>query len=238
MAAIRHYIPNTVTCINMLSGVMAIIATSYRTDPLWWGIAGYEWAYIFVGIAALADFMDGLAARLLHAYSDMGKELDSICDVVSFGVVPAIIMYNCLDWAAESMSALSWCKWVALLIAASAALRLAKFNIDTRQATSFIGLPVPANAIFWIGYSSICYNDHPLMAEWFVVIPAILILSWLMISEVHLFSLKFKTWGWKGNQWRWILIITAPILVICLGWAGMMWLIIAYLFLGLLASRL
>lgn len=76
------------------------------------------------------------------------------------------------------------------------------------------------------------------MAEWFVVIPAILILSWLMISEVHLFSLKFKTWGWKGNQWRWILIITAPILVICLGWAGMMWLIIAYLFLGLLASRL
>ncbi len=238
MSVIRRNIPNAVTCVNILSGVMAIITAGYGTDPLWCGLAGYKWAYIFVGIAAIADFSDGFAARALHAYSDMGKELDSICDVVSFGVVPAIIMYNCLDWAAQSMSALAWCKWIAPLIASSAALRLAKFNIDTRQTSSFIGLPVPANAIFWIGYSSICYNDHPLMAEWYVVIPAILILSWLMLSEVPLFSLKFKTWGWKGNQWRWILIITAPILVICLGWAGMMWLIIAYLFFGFLASRL
>ena len=133
MNVIVKNIPNTITCLNLAAGVMAIICAS-AGDATLWGMAAYNWAYVFVGIAAVADFLDGFAARLLHAYSDLGKELDSLCDLVSFGVAPAMIMYNCLD----AMSTAEWVKWLVLLIPVCGALRLARFNIDTRHTTSFI----------------------------------------------------------------------------------------------------
>lgn len=232
MNIITRNIPNSITCLNLASGVMAIICAA-QGDRWLWGMEAYNWAYIFIGIAAVADFLDGFAARLLHAYSELGKQLDSLCDMVSFGVAPAIIMYYCL----ESTGLPSWTRWLVFLIPVCGALRLAKFNIDTRQTSSFIGLPIPANAIFWIGYSSLCYAGGSGLAQWYWVIPAILIESWLMVSPIHLFSLKFKTWGWKGNQWRWLLIATAPVLVFCMGVSGLMWLIVAYVAYGLFAGR-
>ena len=226
MNVIVKNIPNTITCLNLAAGVMAIICAS-AGDATLWGMAAYNWAYVFVGIAAVADFLDGFAARLLHAYSDLGKELDSLCDLVSFGVAPAMIMYNCLD----AMSTAEWVKWLVLLIPVCGAL-LARSNIDTRQTTSFIGLPIPANAIFWIGYSALCYGGAEFLTQWWMAALAIVLESWLMVSPLRLFSLKFKTWGWKGNMWRWMLVVTAVVLVFCMGVPGLMWLIVAYVLYG------
>ena len=231
MNLITRNIPNCITCLNLAAGVLSIICSA-RGHSEMWGLMAWQWAYIFIAIAAVADFLDGFAARLLHAYSNLGKELDSLCDLVSFGVAPALIMFNCLEWGASTLMVAEWTKWVVVLIPVCGALRLARFNIDTRQTDSFIGLPIPANAIFWIGYSALIYQGTIFMAQWYWALPVILIESWLMISPVHLFSLKFKTWGWRGNQWRWLLVLTAAVLVFCMGVPGLMWLIIAYVCYG------
>ena len=231
MNAIVKNIPNGITCLNLVAGVMAVICAFGGRDALW-GLDGFAWAWIFIGIAAVADFLDGFAARTLHAYSSLGKELDSLCDLVSFGVAPAMIMFNCM----EAVGSPEWVRWLVPLIPVVGALRLARFNIDTRQTTDFIGLPIPANAIFWIGYSSLCLEGTEFLAEWDWFAAILILESWLMVSPVRLFSLKFKTWGWKGNQWRWI-IITAPVLVFCMGVSGLLWLIVAYLLYGLFAMR-
>ena len=232
MKTLKQNIPNCITCLNVMAGVMAIIsaANGYQEQ---WGLNGISWAYIFIGIAAAADFLDGFAARLLGAYSELGKQLDSLCDLVSFGVAPAIILYQTLDWAHATMFTPEWVKWLALLIPAAGALRLARFNLDPRQTDSFIGLPIPANAIFWIGYTALLGQCTPLMAQWYCMLPIILVECWLMISPVRMFSLKFKTWGWQGNQWRWLLVLTAAVLVFCVGVPGLMWLIIAYVLYGI-----
>lgn len=231
MNVITRNIPNAITCLNLAAGVMSVLCASHGAETWWCGLPAYEWAYIFIGIAAVADFLDGFAARLLHAYSDLGKELDSLCDMVSFGVAPAVLMHYCLVWAGAD----EWTRWIVMLIPVCGALRLARFNIDTRQTTSFIGLPIPANALFWIGYSSLCYAGTEFMCEWYVLLLAIVAESLLMVSPLRLFSLKFKTWGWRGNQWRWLLVITAPVLLFCMGVSGLMWLIVAYVLYGVFA---
>lgn len=161
------------------------------------------------------------------------RRLDSLCDMVSFGVAPAVIMYYCLG----ETGAQEWTRWLVFMIPVAGALRLAKFNIDTRQTTSFIGLPIPANAIFWIGYSSLCYIGTQFVTEWYWVLAVMAVESWLMVSPLRLFSLKFKTWGWRGNQWRWMLIVTAAVMVFCMGVPGLMWLIVAYVLYGLFAGE-
>lgn len=225
MNGIKKNIPNAITCLNIASGVLAIISASYGDNAMW-GIKGYEWCWIFIGIAAVADFFDGFVARLLHAYSDLGKQLDSLCDLVSFGVAPAILMYNCLDTVLFD----DWIKWLVVLIPVAGALRLAKFNIDSRQSENFIGLPIPANAIFWIGYSSMCMDGVGFLTTWWWFILLLILECWLMVSPIRFFSLKFKTWGWKNNSWRWLLIITVPILILCSGVAGLLWTVVVYAF--------
>lgn len=232
MNAITRNIPNSITCLNLAAGCMAVI-TSFKGDSTLWGMEAYSWSYIFIAIAAVADFLDGLAARTLRAYSDLGKELDSLCDLVSFGVAPTMLLFNCL----ETVGADDWLKWTALVIPVAGALRLARFNIDTRQTTSFIGLPIPANAIFWIGYTSLCHEGTIFLTQWPCALAIILLESWLMVSPIHLFSLKFKTWGWKGNEWRWGLIAAAVIMVACMGVSGLMWLIVTYVLMGLTSSN-
>ncbi|MDE6028535.1 MAG: CDP-diacylglycerol--serine O-phosphatidyltransferase [Muribaculaceae bacterium] len=230
MNKIRKNIPNSITCLNILAGLLSIIC-SVKGDSPFWGLRGYEWGYIFIGIAAVADFLDGFSARLLHAYSDMGKELDSLCDLVSFGVAPAFAVYSCME-----ANGAEWLKWLALIIPIAGALRLARFNVDTRQTENFIGLPIPANAIFWIGYTSMVYSGSGLLSSWWMFLPVVLTESWLMISPLRLFSLKFKAWGWKGNEFRWLLIATAVALVFCMGISGLMWLIAVYVAYGIFDS--
>lgn len=224
-------IPNSITCLNIAAGFMAILMAMHGADSLW-GLPAYQWSWIFIGIAAVADFLDGFAARMLKAYSDLGKELDSLCDLVSFGVAPAILMYQILD----IVQPIEWLKWTVILIPVSAALRLARFNIDTRQTTSFIGMPVPANAIFWIGISSLCISGTEFVYSWYCFLAMLLFECWLMNSPVKFFSLKFKGWGWKKNMWRWIMIVTAVLLVAIMGVSGMAWVIVVYLFYSLVGK--
>lgn len=228
MNIITRNIPNAVTCMNVTAGCLSVL---FSVRGYAEGSAGaWGWACIFIAIAAVADFLDGFAARLLHAYSEMGKELDSICDMVSFGVAPAVLLFCTL----HSAGAPAWVAWCVPLIAVCGALRLARFNVDTRQTTSFIGLPIPANAIFWIGYTALLREGTGFLADGAVAAAVILVESWLMVSPLRLFSLKFKTWGWKGNEARWLLIAGAVVCVFCMGVSGLMWLIVYYLLLSLL----
>lgn len=231
MNFISKNIPNLITCVNILAGCASIICACKGDNPLW-GLKAFEWGFIFIGIAAVADFLDGFCARLLKSYSALGKELDSLCDLVSFGVAPAMLLYSCLD-TLNAPEELCWC---VLIIPVFGALRLARFNIDTRQTTSFIGLPIPANAIFWIGYIAWFYNTG-LQPGW-TVLPVIILESWMMVSGIHLFSLKFKSLSFKDNWYRFLLIIVAIALVAWLGLPGLMWLIVYYAVCGLVFSRI
>lgn len=232
MNLIVKNIPNSITCMNIAAGCVAVIC-AFKGSQFMWGLTGFDWCAIFIGIAAVMDFLDGMFARLLGAYSELGKELDSLCDGVSFGVAPAMMIFNLL----KENAAQEWLCWLAIVIPIAGVLRLAKFNIDTRQTTSFIGLPIPANAIFWIGFCFFCKNYGIESLEWYVVLPLILFESWLMVSPIHLFSLKFKNLKWKGNIMRWLLIVSAVVLVAWLKVSGLMWLIAVYVVMGMLSGK-
>ncbi len=229
--SIKSHIPNSITLCNLLSGSLAIIATFHGSAP-WWGLTGYSWAMILIGMAALFDFCDGFAARLLHAYSNVGKELDSLSDLVSFGVAPSMMLYNVMT---ESTGG-SWTAFLALFIAAMGGLRLARFNVDDRQTTSFIGLPIPASAIFWIGCVAwIQAHGYPANG---LVIALIFIMSLLMVSPLPMFSLKFKSWGWRENFRRYVILAAAVVFVITEGIPGFAWTILLYILISMFGRRM
>lgn len=224
MSAITRNIPNCITLLNLMAGVMAIICSFHGMEP-WWGLRGWEWGAIFIAIGAVADFLDGFFARLLKAYSELGKELDSLSDLVSFGVAPALLVFNVM----ETAGAEPWLKWLLILTPAIAGLRLARFNIDTRQTSFFIGMPVPANAIFWIGFSAMIIHYAPFLLYPAIFIPVLLAEAWLMVSPLKLLSLKFHDYSLKGvNLWRYALVLAAALSVFTMGVAGLMWLIAFY----------
>lgn len=182
--SLKKYIPDFITCLNLVCGVSGIVfAFKGRFDV----------AFPLMLAGALFDFLDGLAARLLDAYSPLGKELDSLCDVVTFGVLPSVMLYNlaCICSFGESI----WC-WTPLLIAVFSALRLAKFNVDERQHESFLGLPTPACAML---SGAICYfvasSQFSFLADWCagpVFIPVYsVVMSALLVCEIPMFSIKF-----------------------------------------------
>lgn len=219
-------IPNTITCCNLLAGCVAIIF-AFSAGETFGSLTGRECAYIAIAAAALFDFCDGAAARLLKAYSAIGKELDSLADLVSFGVAPALLLFNLTEGAA---------RWCALMIAAFGALRLARFNVDDRQATTFIGLPIPANAIFWIGYTA-WISVHGVPGAWAVIVAEVLV-SLLMVSDLRMFSLKFKNFDWRENFSRYVIIAAAVFFVWSNGIEGLMWTIILYLLISAVVGRL
>lgn len=186
MKIVKH-IPNTITCMNLISGTGSIIF-AFQGD--------FMAAFLLMLLAAVFDFMDGLAARTLHAYSDIGKELDSLCDAVSFGLAPSLILFNYLQQASFTPS---WLIYLTLMIAPFSALRLAKFNLDTRQTTSFIGLPTPACALFVGSLITFASAHAPalhmaLLNSWTLPVVAVA-LSLALVSEIPMFSLKKITRG-------------------------------------------
>lgn len=200
--SIKNNIPNAITSLNLLSGAMACIF-ALQSNEMFGGFWGYQISFLFIAMAAVFDFCDGFAARLLHAVSAIGKELDSLSDAVSFGLAPALLVYAMIGhFCPDGL----W-SYGALIIAVFGALRLARFNVDTTQSTSFVGLPIPANAIFWIGYCSAVYaNDE--MSLW-VTMAAVVILSLLMVCNLRMFSLKFKNLSLKDNWHRYVLILAS-----------------------------
>lgn len=201
MKVLRH-LPNALTCANLVTGCIGIRFAIHGQ---------LDYAAYSVWLACVFDFFDGFAARLLKVTSPIGKELDSLADVVSFGVLPAMVMFFLISNATE----IAWPPYVALLIAALSALRLAKFNIDERQTVGFIGLPTPANALF---ITALIFLPAPL--NWTVSNPTTLVvltivLSFLLISPIKLFALKFKDWSWAENRVKFTFI---GISVLLIGW--------------------
>lgn len=225
---IKNSIPNAITCLNLLSGVMACIFAFHFGDDIGC-LKGYQWSFVCIGAAAVFDFCDGSAARLLKAYSALGKELDSLADLVSFGVAPAMLLFNVVCLANQSFMS-PWA-FFALVVPAMGALRLARFNIDDRQTTSFIGLPIPAGAIFLIGLVS-WFMESGYPQNWVMAV-LVVGMSLMMVSNLHMFSLKFKNFRLLENLQRYIIAVAAIALVACFGLTGLMWTIIAYILLSM-----
>ena len=248
---IKKHIPNFLTCCNLLCGVVGIF---YLFEGDFW-IASYS-----IYIACVFDFLDGFAARMLKVSSPIGKELDSLADMVTFGVLPGFIMFKAIRFIehnfsyanaepmsvtdAVNISQYGYWSFIAFLIPVFSALRLAKFNIDTRQSDSFIGLPTPANALF---ISSVPYfltyvlmltnneneqNFYNKVAIGILCVTSI-ILSYLLVAELPLIALKFKNFGWPDNKMRYLLIISAVVLLLILNIKAIPLIIILYIILSL-----
>ena len=223
----KKHIPNTITCLNLISGCIAT----------YWAFQGdYQMALLFIVIGAVFDFFDGMSARLLHVSSPIGKELDSLADDITFGFAPSAIVFSYLSsLTANSQLPIAY---LAFIMAAFSALRLAMFNLDERQALGFIGLPTPANALFWGALIVGC-------GEWLATLPyvsyfilaGILISSYLLVSEIPMFALKFKTWGWKGNEVKYIFLLTCIPLLLLLGVSGLAAIIAWYVILSVINSH-
>ena len=174
-------------------------------------------ALLFIILGAVFDFFDGMVARLLHVSSEIGKELDSLADDVTFGVAPSAIIFYELQVLDNPLSNfnLQFIPYLAFIVAAFSAVRLAKFNLDTRQATSFIGLPTPANAPFW---GSLIVGFGPVLEQynWFslLIIAGIFLSSWVLVAEIPMFALKFKQWGFKGNEVKYLFIVFSALVLI------------------------
>ncbi len=233
---IKKHIPNTITCCNLMSGCIAI---SYALG------GSPKMALLWIIIGAVFDFFDGMSARLLHVSSPIGKELDSLADDVTFGVAPATIVFSelaVLEYPEFLQPFCEYIPYLAFLIAAFSALRLAKFNLDERQTTSFIGMPTPANALFW--GSLIVFNPFWLEGyswSWLVILALVVITSLLLVCELPMFALKFKQWSFRGNEVKYVFVCIAILSMALfmtedglLGLFESWWLIISlYLFISL-----
>jgi CDP-diacylglycerol--serine O-phosphatidyltransferase len=222
----KKHIPNTITCCNLISGC---IATYYAF------LGNFEMALLFIIIGAIFDFFDGMSARLLGVSSPIGKELDSLADDITFGFAPSAIIFGYL---CTFHIHLPFVPFLAFVMAAFSALRLAKFNLDERQALGFIGLPTPANALFWgslivgLQQHNICFDG----LEWVILVGSF-ISSYLLIAEIPMFALKFKHWGWKGNEIKYIFLLTCIPLLLFLGISGFAAIIAWYVVLSVIANK-
>ena len=238
---IRKHIPNFITCLNLVSGTLAVIFAINGELSI---------AVIFIFAAAIFDFLDGMAARMLKAYSPMGKELDSLADLISFGLAPGMLIMVMQKFSlsghyilTENFTSISlWelaCLSASLLIPVTSALRLAKFNIDTRQTHSFIGLPTPANAIFISALALIHkYGKYEmidnLLLQPLVLLIITIIMSLLLVSKLPLFSLKFQNFSWKENNIRYIFLAISALLILALNIYGIAAAILIFILTSLL----
>ncbi|HQW85406.1 MAG TPA: CDP-alcohol phosphatidyltransferase family protein [Ferruginibacter sp.] len=248
-------IPNLFTLLNLIFGCFAIVATLQNGIIIQYAADGTQlidipekiWmASMFIGLAALVDFLDGFVARLFKARSEMGKQLDSLADVVSFGVAPAMILYQFLRMsiAQEEDGLNASILWLmpAFILAAAGAWRLAKFNIDNSQTFGFKGVPIPAVGLVVASIPLIYWNNHSqliadiLFNQWFLY-GLIVFLSWLMISNLPMMALKFKDYTVKNNLPKIILLGLSIIAAILFKWVAIPIIFIVYIILSLLFKQ-
>lgn len=235
---IKLHIPNLLTAGNLFCGVFGL--QQVFAGNLLYGS-------LLIGAAAFFDFLDGFAARLLKANTPLGKQLDSLADMVSFGVLPGAIAFQLAAISLTENGGASWIKYLAYAIPILSAFRLAKFNIDERQTSTFIGLPTPANAIFWGSLTVIGSNvfNGVLSANYFaqlisklwlnnsLIIPiAVLFMSLLLLAEIPMFSLKFENYGWNKNKLRYSFLLGGTAFFILVGFAALPIIILLYVLLG------
>ena len=229
--ALTRHIPNTVTCFNLFSGCIACVMAFE---------GNYQAALGFIILSAVFDFFDGMLARLLKAPSAIGKELDSLADDISFGVAPSLIIFSFLKeipYPDFLLGVKDYIPYLAFLIAVFSGLRLAKFNVDERQTSSFIGLPTPANALFWGALIVGGYDFLLAHCNAIYLLIAVCLFSWLLIAEIPMFSLKFKNLSWKDNKISFIFLIVCAPLLIFLGISGFAAIIAWYIILSLFTRK-
>ncbi|MEE4196327.1 MAG: CDP-alcohol phosphatidyltransferase family protein [Bacteroidales bacterium] len=236
--SIKRYVPNFITSLNLFSGCLSIVLA----------FEGYLLLAVYmIFLSAVFDFFDGMSARLLKVYSEAGKQLDSLADVVSFGVAPSVIVFSMMKIMLFGSVYLPSLENIPLttglflispfLIAVFSGLRLAKFNVDTRQNESFIGLPTPANALFFVSlYIITLVSDNTLVIHLIqdkvFLLVLIIVFSLLLIAEFPMFSLKFKSLGLAGNKIRFIFIGLSAVLLILLHSIAVPVIIILYIVLS------
>jgi CDP-diacylglycerol--serine O-phosphatidyltransferase len=202
-------IPNIITLANLMSGVAATIVTLQHHN--------YTLALALVVLAAVFDFFDGFVARLLNQQSPLGVQLDSLADDVTFGLVPAVVMFDMYNHTSSyygcSSPIMGYLGYITLIIAAFSVLRLAKFNIDTTQSTEFSGLPTPANALLLLSLAMLFEQGNIMLYQEHILLISVA-MSLLLISPIRMFALKFKGFGWRGNQMRYIFILTSLLIII------------------------
>ncbi|MDD7303859.1 MAG: CDP-diacylglycerol--serine O-phosphatidyltransferase [Bacteroidaceae bacterium] len=232
----KRHIPNAITCCNLMCGCMATFLAFNATQyPRYFVLA-----VIAIIAGAVFDFFDGMVARLLNVSSPIGKELDSLADVITFGVAPSALVFSLFQQVQypESVDFLrKVLPYSAFLMAAFSALRLAKFNLDTRQTTSFIGLPTPANALFW---GSIIIGQYPFLTSGrfnaLFLLAFMILFCWLMVAEIPLFALKFKNLSWAENKIKYIFLAGClPLLL--LGYSALAAIIVWYVALSIYEVR-
>lgn len=232
MNRIVRNIPNAITCGNLFCGCLAI-TKAFEGNMVW--------AAYLVGIAAVLDFFDGFTARLLKVSSPIGKDLDSLADMVTFGVVPGVIMFRLLQISTLFMTDnpfWTYLPYLGFLISVFSGIRLAKFNNDTRQTDSFIGVNTPANSILICSLPLIIGKDLQSEAALFILNPYLLVplsilMSFLLVSELPLFSFKIKSFGWKGNEIRFTFLFLALLLIIFYGYIGIPFTVVLYIFMSI-----
>ena len=213
----KKHIPNALTCANLLSGCIGIVF-AFKGDLT---ITAYA-----VLISGIFDFFDGFSARLLNVKSEIGKELDSLADVVSFGFLPGVVMFQLIS---QSNFTSPYLPYTAFLITIFSALRLAKFNLDTRQTEDFIGLNTPMNTLFIVSLPFI-QRDYPeIINSTLFLIGITILMSWLLVSEIKIYSLKFGTSNWKDNKVKYIFLIISAVLIALFKFAAIPIVLVLYI---------
>ncbi|WP_214070229.1 CDP-diacylglycerol--serine O-phosphatidyltransferase [Mucilaginibacter sp. dw_454] len=229
---VKKHVPNAITCCNLFSGCVGIVFAVQGNLVT----AAYA-----VFLAAIFDFFDGFAARVLQSFSGIGKELDSLADVVSFGVLPSAILYQLFLQAPQIHAVSQFLNFSAFLIAVFSMLRLAKFNTDTRQAEIFIGLPTPANAILIASFPLII-DQHPglskIILNPFVLSAFVVVMCALLVAELPLMSLKFKNKDLNKNIYRYLLLLFSAILILFFKFAAVPVVIFIYITLSIVQFKI
>jgi len=231
---IRSHIPNFITLLNLLSGVLSIYLGS---------VGELQLAAMMIFVAAIFDFFDGFAARLLNAKSAIGVQLDSLADMVSFGVAPAFVLFYTIEYSIEITGISTWeyLPFISFIIPLFSALRLAKFNVDEDQQTSFLGMPTPAVAILIASFpiiTMVCLADnkgvyYDIVTNPYFLAALAVFSSFLMVSKIPMFALKFTSVNWAENQTRYIFIILSVFLIILLKLAAIPLIILLYLLISI-----
>lgn len=228
----RRHIPNFLTCCNLLCGAVGILYTLQSSD---WLTSHSKYASniilpaYFVWAACIFDFFDGFVARWLNVSSPIGKELDSLADVISFGLLPALFMYRLIGNSPDP----SRLSCIGLMIAVFSALRLAKFNIDETQTDAFKGLPTPANALFITGLPFLDFPGNAAILSPVSLTIIVIVFSLLLVSPIRLFALKFKDFSWKSNKIRFTYLLLSVLLFALLNFAALPLIILLYILLSL-----
>jgi CDP-diacylglycerol--serine O-phosphatidyltransferase len=214
---VKRHIPNALTCANLLSGCIGVVfAFNDRLD-----VAAYA-----VLISGIFDFFDGNFARMLNVKSPIGKELDSLADMVSFGFLPGVVMFKLLE---QTQNSFGYLPYFGFLITIFSALRLAKFNIDTRQTEDFIGLNTPMNTLFIVSLPFIQQQYPDLIGSPWLLVCITILVSWLLISEIRIFSLKFGTMAWADNKTKFVFLIISAVLIAFLKFVAIPFVLVLYI---------